>query len=134
MLPDSLTQKYTRTDTPYRKIFLEENATIAADFSDMIPYWYLEYFDYSKTLLEKVCGWAESRNYFGFYTIIDSRDIETHISFIKSSSPKYESVIEEIIPSNQKSKNVMYWDWICDSVSTDFERTIVLSILLQQHR
>jgi hypothetical protein len=134
VLTENIKQKYLSYDNPYRKTFFDNESLIACDFSDMIPYWYLEYYDYSENLLKIACEWAESRNYFGFYSIIDSKKLSPHIGFIETVDDRYENIIEEVIPANYKSRNILYWEWICDSTSENTERAIVLSILPQKYR
>jgi hypothetical protein len=123
-------------DNPYRKIFKLDNDYIICNFSENIPAWKIEECsNFENTQLFLDClSYAESRKFYNFYNVIFLSDYNKYVNKIKFLEERYNLTIEENIDSNEKSINIMFWDWLLDNLSHEGERLVMLHSLKQQYR
>lgn len=123
-------------DNPYRKLFKLDDDYLVCDFSENIPAWKVDEcsnFKNKKLFLESI-SYAEDRKFYNFYNIIFLSEYKNYIENMKFLEDRYNLTIEEYIPSNDKSVNILFWDWIMDNISHEEERIIVLHSLKQEYR
>lgn len=138
MIPQDIYQKYKGFKNPYRELIVDKNDVVAYEYSDQIPSWFLEYViplkNYPAELIKHAIANSESRNYYSFYSFIFLKDFQFHIDQMKIIDPRYEIILEEKIPANEKSINTLYWDWLCKTTSYSEETCIVLHVLPSRYR
>ena len=137
MISKHILEKYQGIDNPFRMLIQKEFCFVACDYSDQIPSWVIESLSgprYPLQLIREAISLSESRNYYSFYIAVNYKDYELHFAQMQIVDPRYRITVEEFIPANNKSINVLFWDWILDSKSTDEDRVIVLHTLPQRYR
>ena len=121
---------------PYRKIIVHKDKQAICDFSELIPAWKLQKdFDFSnESLLSQCIDFAESRNYFCFYSCVTQSKLDLYMDQISFINNRYFTVVEEKVPSSSKSVNLLYWDWLMLTYCDDEPRCIIKHILKQEYR
>lgn len=138
MIPQDIYERYYGFKNPYREILTDNGSAVAYEYSDQIPSWHLEYFysadGYPSELIKSAIDRSESRGYYSFYYLCDSKNFSQHLTNLKLIDPRYEIILDEIIPANEKSINTLFWDWICKTMSRPEETYIILHILPRTYR
>jgi hypothetical protein len=137
MMPEDILQKYKNFNNPYRKLIEDGAFYIACDYSDQISSWMIESISgprYPLYLFKSAIKNSENRNYYSFYMVVDYKNFELHQAQMQIVDVRYQLTVEEFVPANAKSINMLFWDWLLDSKSTDTDRVIVLHTLPQKYR
>jgi hypothetical protein len=138
MIPEDIYKRYHGFPNPYREILKEEDSVIAYEYSDQVPSWNLEYVfpakDYPRELIKKAIEDSERKGYYSFYSLCPAEDFKNHVQQIESIDDRYDIIVEEKIPPNEKSINTLYWDWILKTISRPQEHWIILHILPSKYR
>jgi hypothetical protein len=138
MIPQDIYDRYHGFNNPYREILIDKDSVVAYEYSDQIPSWHLEYF-YSDTgcpisLIKLAISKSELRGYYSFYYICDLKNLNENIKKIQTVDSRYITIVEEVIPSNERSINNLFWAWICKTISRPEETCIILNILPDSYR
>jgi hypothetical protein len=132
MIPQKIISKYQNFDNPFRKLFFNNDNFVGCDFSDYIPSWKIELSkNFDQNLIDLSIKNAESKGYFSFYCLIEESQYKYYLETIKRTRPEYIVSIEEIIPSNEKPKSILFWDWIFENTSYSDVMLVVLCIYPQ---
>jgi len=137
MIPEHILEKYQGTENPYRILIQEGPCFVACDYSDQIPSWSIESLSgprYPLQLIRQVLALSENKNYYSFYMAVEYQNYELHFAQMQIVDPRYRITVEEFVPANNKSINILFWDWILDSKSVNLDRVIVLHTLPQKFR
>lgn len=127
MIPENIQNRYCFFDNPYRKLFKNDNAIIACDFSDYIPAWFLEYSNgYPLDLINQAIEIAESLKYYTFYVVINSEDYNTYLENMASIHERYNHTIDEYVPANDRPVFLMHRDWIFGSFIRPKDSLVIL--------
>jgi hypothetical protein len=114
----------------YKKTFKNRSGQIDCDFSVLVPSWKFDSsVPWSSDLFKSAIEYAEQKQYYGFYTVVDSEHLEDYLKFIKSVAGNYLVIVEESIPHNEKPINILFWNWLFSSVSRDYETCVINHIL-----
>lgn len=138
MIPQDIYERYYGLENPYREILITDDSVVAYEYSDLIPAWHLEYFysdtGFPKDLIQTAISKSESRNFYSFYHSCSLKDLHGYINNMKEIDSRYEIILEETIPPNERSINNLFWTWVCKTISKPEETCIVLHVLPSVHR
>lgn len=138
IIPQDIYERYHGCENPYREILTKNGSVVAYEYSDLIPAWHLEYFysgqGFPKDLIKTAISKSESKNFYSFYFTCSSKDLQQYINDMKETDSRYEIILEEIIPPNERSINNLFWTWVCKTISKPEETCIVLNILPNVYR
>jgi len=133
MIPEKIKIKYQSFDNPYRKLFFDQEEYVACDFSDLIPSWKIELSDNcSIELIKKSLKFAEERNYYSFYTVFSRESFDRYITIFEDTG--YIPFVEEIVIQNEKSINLLFWEWLLETTNQEEDVLIIKWMLLQSRR
>lgn len=133
MIPDHIQLKYQGFNNPYRKIFIMKNDFVACDFSDLVPSWKLEFSpECPKELFDQAIRYAEDRGYYSFYIISSLDKISDYLTLF--TDKHYVSYIEEVILKNEKSINLIFWEWLFDTTNYQHDVAVIKFMLSQDCR
>jgi hypothetical protein len=131
-------EKYCGIENPYREMLTTGDSVVAYEYSDLIPAWHLEYFysekGFPKDLIRTAISKSESRNFYSFYYLCDLKDLQQYTNNMKETDHRYQIILEETIPSNERSINNLFWTWVCKTISKPEETCIILNILPGTYR
>jgi hypothetical protein len=120
---------------PYKKVFENQSEWVVCDFSIMVPSWKINSsYPWSKMLYQESIEFAEKKHYYSFYQIIDFKNLNEYKDFIKKTAKHYQIIVEEIVPPNEKSINILFWNWLFCSVSQNKKLCVVNHILPEKYR
>lgn len=138
MIPQDIYGRYHGVENSYREILWRNGSVVAYEYSDLIPAWHLEYFyseeRFPKDLMKMAISKSESRNFYSFYCLCDLKDLQQYTNDIKETDPRYEIILEETIPPNERPVNNLFWTWVCKTISKSEETCVVLNILPSIYR
>lgn len=133
MIPDHIQLKYQRFNNPYRKIFILEDNFVACDFSDLVPSWKLEFsLEAPKELFNRAIQYAEDLEYYSFYLIADLHKVDDYLTLFADKN--YVPYVEEIILKNEKSVNLIFWEWLFDTTNYKHDVAVIKFMLSQDCR
>lgn len=119
----------------YKKIFREKSDYVSCDFSVLIPCWKIEFSDrWNVDLFRQAINESEKMRYYSFYSVAPEKSLNEYLHFFKNNFPQYLTIIEEVVPENEKPISLLFWDWLFSSISFDDRMCIVHHILPQGHR
>jgi len=138
MIPQDIYARYYGLENPYREMLTADGSTVAYEYSDLIPAWHLEYFyseeGFPKDLIRTAISKSESRKFYSFYYLCELKDLQQYMNNMKETDARYEIILEETIPSNERSVNNLFWTWVCKTISKPNETCVVLNILPSIYR
>lgn len=118
----------------YKKVFTNHNEYVTCDFSILIPSWKLEASTWDVNLFKSAIEYAESKNYYSFYTTVSLDKLDSYRDFVNTVAQNYSVIVEEIVPENEKSINLLFWDWLFLSTSFNKKMCVIYHILTQNYR
>jgi len=138
MIPQDIYARYYGLENPYREMLTTSDSVVAYEYSDLIPAWHLEYFysekGFPKDLIQTAISKSESRNFYSFYYLCDLKDLQQYKNNMKEIDARYEIILEETIPCNERSVNNLFWTWVCKTVSNPEETCVILNVLPSIYR
>lgn len=135
MIPETIQIKYQQFDNPYRKLFSNKTEYVGCDFSDLVPSYKMDLSkDCPSTLINSAIIFAEEKEYYSFYTMVPREKFEEHIVKVLESNNNYILIVEEEVESNEKPINLLFWEWLFETVNQQDETLILHWILPNKYR
>jgi len=123
----------------------ELKAILLQDFSTTVKAWSISYyFSSCGSLLGRTAGGecldfalaeAERLNYYEYYRVIEASKYKAFDKYANSKlRPRYELVLDEIVPAHEKPMTSLAWDWLFEGNAKEVDVAIVKGVLKQEFR